>query len=624
MKDVTERRKVEQLGRSSRQRRRKNKAVKDPLKQQELQVKVHLTAGALFLLFLHNSHFVAARAKLARVDKPRPETCAIQVPTSGTGLEIAEIRTKNLDTEEVPFKQNGPHSDIFQVHNNLNMFSSYCDYEEGFKNIHVKGKLQKSLNFWQNIGASNFIFDVIENGYKIPMRNEPDSVILQNNESAFMHEKFVDSAIEDLVILGSAEVVSVRPHVINPLTVSVSSKDDGFGVAETSDICTLHSQKVKTDLINSGFVPNKDKCNWNPSQDIDWLGFHWDLKLGKLSVPNKKLCDIVQLCYLLQTGSRVKIRDLVGFCGFLRYSELCPTKANNLSFKAEYLEIFISSSKTDCYRKGKSVVIAKTNTPFCPIAILLDYIKAGRVISDSEVPSKESVEPDTNSDEDVTNADLFSLFKTYMNGKLAGIERNFDDKFHSLAKKVKKVETTFRFKGNQIQCELNSDIVDSIERAVEYIDSKRPVRATKLLEESIQTLKKRNKLIRIADKSEVGWNTVQEYLSDDVASNSENERRNRAAEGRAVRKIKSAKTEKKQGRKRPAEAAGASSQGTLNGGSFIPTISTQQPFRSSQSQAGPSRQAKTGDMCYSGANFGHWARDCRDKDKNLDTEEVPF
>ncbi|VDI62905.1 Hypothetical predicted protein [Mytilus galloprovincialis] len=255
------------------------------------------------------------------------------------------------------------------------------------------------------------------------MRNEPDSVILQNNKSAFMHEKFVDSAIEDLVISGSAEVVTVRPHVINPLTVSVSSKgkerlildlrhvnehvvlsrikfedlktvsqyiksesfglffdlksgyhhvdvfhahrqylgfqwknkfyvftvlpfglktsgyiftkvirplvknwrkdgikvvvylDDGFGVAETSDICTLHSQKVKTDLINSGFVPNKDKCKWNPSQDLNWLGFHWDLKLGKLSVPDKKLSDIVQLCNLLQTGSRVKIRDLAGFCG---------------------------------------------------------------------------------------------------------------------------------------------------------------------------------------------------------------------------------------------------------------------------------------------------------------------
>lgn len=58
-----------------------------------------------------------------------------------------------------------------------------------------------------------------------------------------------------------------------------------------------------------------------------------------------------------------------------------------------------------------------------------------------------------------------------MNGKLAGIERNLDDKTHSLAKKVKKVETTFRFEGNQIQFKLNSDILDKNERAVEHIDS---------------------------------------------------------------------------------------------------------------------------------------------------------
>ena len=36
------------------------------------------------------------------------------------------------------------------------------------------------------------------------MGNEPDSVTLHNNKSAFMHEKFVDSAIEDLVISVSA------------------------------------------------------------------------------------------------------------------------------------------------------------------------------------------------------------------------------------------------------------------------------------------------------------------------------------------------------------------------------------------------------------------------------------
>lgn len=58
------------------------------------------------------------------------------------------------------------------------------------------------------------------------MRNKPYSVILQNKKS-FMHKKFVDSVIEDLVISGSAEVVSVRPHVVNPLMVYVSSKGKG-------------------------------------------------------------------------------------------------------------------------------------------------------------------------------------------------------------------------------------------------------------------------------------------------------------------------------------------------------------------------------------------------------------
>lgn len=58
-----------------------------------------------------------------------------------------------------------------------------------------------------------------------------------------------------------------------------------------------------------------------------------------------------------------------------------------------------------------------------------------------------------------------------MNGKLAGIEKNLDDKTHSLAKKVNKVETTFRFEGNQIQFKLNFDILDKNERAFEYIDS---------------------------------------------------------------------------------------------------------------------------------------------------------
>jgi hypothetical protein len=88
------------------------------------------------------------------------------------------------------------------------------------------------------------------------------------------------------------------------------------------------------------------------------------------------------------------------------------------------------------------------------------------------------------------------------------------------------------------------------------------------LEGSITKLKKRNKLMRIADRSEGDSKTVQEYLSDEVASDSDDEKRIRAVDNRTIRKIKSVMKDGKVSRERPAEAAGAPSQSVHNGVHF--------------------------------------------------------
>jgi hypothetical protein len=47
-----------------------------------------------------------------------------------------------------------------------------------------------------------------------------------------------------------------------------------------------------------------------------WLGFHWDLKCGKLSVPKKKVEEILKCIQdLIQIKPRMKIRVLARFCG---------------------------------------------------------------------------------------------------------------------------------------------------------------------------------------------------------------------------------------------------------------------------------------------------------------------
>jgi hypothetical protein len=184
----------------------------------------------------------------------------------------------------------------------------------------------------------------------------------------------------------------------------------------------------------------------------------------------------------------------------------------------------------------------------------------------------------------VTNADLFSLLKTYRNNKLPGIEKKLNDTTQDL-----------KFKGNQVQFELNVDIQDNLNSALKYIKCDRSKQAITLIEESLAVLKKRNKLIRIADKSEGGWRTIDEYLSDEVATDSEDEKMIRAAENRAVKKMKIHKKDTgKQNRKRPAEAAGSFTQVAHDGGNAVNYNATQS-FRATGTGAYAPNNSKAND-----------------------------
>ena len=72
---------------------------------------------------------------------------------------------------------------------------------------------------------------------------------------------------------------------------------------------------------------------------------------------------------------RVLTICVVGFAGFLRYNELANLRCCDIIFHKSYVKLFIESSKTDVYRDGSWVILAKTNSRTCPFKILQSYIK---------------------------------------------------------------------------------------------------------------------------------------------------------------------------------------------------------------------------------------------------------
>ena len=76
---------------------------------------------------------------------------------------------------------------------------------------------------------------------------------------------------------------------------------------------------------------------------------------------------------------RTLVMALISFAGFLRFNELAKIKMGDLTFSNIHLSISIQSSKTDVYRQGDAVIIAKSKLSTCPVAMLELYLKLANI-----------------------------------------------------------------------------------------------------------------------------------------------------------------------------------------------------------------------------------------------------
>ena len=208
-----------------------------------------------------------------------------------------------------------------------------------------------------------------------------------------------------------------------------------------------------------------------------------------------------------------------------------------------------------------------------------------------------------NQDEELSQVDQFELMKTFFDKKLNSMKRELADSLSEKIKRPKVSSSTFNYKSNEKQYQLNNDIMDTLEEVIKDTTSSRQ---KKELNNIVTKLFDRNKLIKMADRSPAGWATVEEYLSDELASDSEDEKRIRSAESRAIRK-------RSLGKKfqsfHPNRHYGRQATGNNNFRPQQSTAATQAGRQHFQNQYSNQQQQRKL-ICFACGQLGHWRSSC--------------
>ena len=102
----------------------------------------------------------------------------------------------------------------------------------------------------------------------------------------------------------------------------------------------------------------------------------------------------------------------------------------------------------------------------------------------------------------------------------------------------------FKFRGNQKQFVFNAELKELAGKIKDANAQRDHKKVAQLTDQTKSLLLKRQKLIKLADSSEEGWDAVSEYESQDIASEDEEDKKIRNVRAAANRKRKQRERER--------------------------------------------------------------------------------
>ena len=151
------------------------------------------------------------------------------------------------------------------------------------------------------------------------------------------------------------------------------------------------------------------------------------------------------------------------------------------------------------------------------------------------------MDPAIQAELDRQQSNMLEKLSSIIDNKLDSMKRQLDEASNTQMSELKKIRLTepriFKKKGHEQQYKHNEQVKSIVSEAKEAVSNGKQDACITKLNEGIELVDQRQKLILIADKSEYGWKTVGEYLDNELADNDQDAKKMKKAEKEAQRKL---------------------------------------------------------------------------------------